>query len=66
MNKSNNDKNIRIRRNSIIFALLMVICQAGLTAIYGITFKINSGQINTSSIITAIALAILVVGGTNN
>ena len=65
MKRSNKDENRTIRRNNIIFALLMVICQAGFSAIYGITFKINSGQINASSIITAIALAILVVGGTN-
>lgn len=62
----NKDQNRTIRRNTIVFAILMLICQIGFSVIYGITFKINSALLNTSSIITAIALAILVVAGTTD
>jgi hypothetical protein len=41
----------------------MLLLQVGLSLIYGFLIKVPAVQMNTSSIIEAIGLAILVIGG---
>jgi uncharacterized membrane protein (DUF485 family) len=53
-----------IKRNAFIFGITMLLLQVGLSLIYGFLIKVPAVQMNTSSIIEAIGLAILVVGGT--
>ena len=52
-----------INRNALIFSIIMLLLQVGLSLIYGFLVKVPAIQINTSSVIEAIALAILVIGG---
>lgn len=41
----------------------MILLQVGFSLIYGFTMNIKPMQFNTSSILTTIQLAILIVGG---
>lgn len=66
MNHSSKDQNRKLRRNTIVFGIMMVLSQIGFSIVYGVTFQINSSVINISSILTVIALAILVIGGKKN
>lgn len=65
MNNANKNQNRKIRRNTIVFAILMVLTQIGASAIYGATFRINPSITSTASITNTIGLAILVVAGKN-
>jgi hypothetical protein len=63
MNPSSKIQNRILRRNTIVFAILMVLSQIAFSIIYGVTIKIPSAAINISSVVTATALAILVIAG---
>lgn len=66
MNHPSKDHNRKLRRNTIVFAILMIISQIGFSVLYGLTFQIYPSAVNVSSIIIAIALAILIIGGKSN
>jgi predicted membrane protein len=65
MNNANKNQSRKIRRNTIVFAILMILAQIGASAIYGATFRINHGITSTASVTNIIGLAILVIAGNN-
>jgi hypothetical protein len=52
-----------VQRNSLFFAIAMTALQVGLSLVYGFLILIPGQLINVGSIITMIALAILIVAG---
>lgn len=52
-----------IQRNSLIFAIAMTLLQVGLSLIYGFLIMIPGQYVNIGSVVTMIALAILIVAG---
>ena len=52
-----------VRRNAMIFAVLMVLLQIGFSLIYGFLITIPAITFNSSSILVTIGLAILIVAG---
>lgn len=65
MNNANKNQNRKIRRNSIVFSILMILTQIGASVIYGVTFKTTSSITSIASVISTISLAILVIAGKN-
>lgn len=65
MNQSSKDQNRKIRRNTIVFGIMMLLSQLAISIIYAATFKIPTSTVNINSVVTAVALAILVVAGKN-
>lgn len=55
-----------VYRNSLIFAILMIIIQVAVCLIYGLLFYAPPQLINVSSIITTIGLAILIIAGNHS
>lgn len=58
--------NRKLRRNTIVFAIMMALSQIGFSVLYGVTFQVYASTINIASIIVAIGLAVLVVAGKSN
>lgn len=65
MNNANKNQNRKMRRNTIVFAILMILTQIGASVIYGATFRTNASITSTASVTNTISLAILVVAGKN-
>lgn len=55
---------IPIKRNALIFGIVMLFLQIGFTLIYGFLITVPTHTLNTGSILVAIGLAILVIAGT--
>lgn len=52
-----------IQRNALIFSIFMGLLQIGLSFLYGFLIFIPTQYINIGSVITMIALAILIIAG---
>lgn len=63
LRKTNSYESERLQRNSLIFGILMILLQIGLSLVYGFLINIEAVQLNVSSIIIIIGLAILIIGG---
>jgi hypothetical protein len=52
-----------VRRNTLVFAILLVLLQIGISLVYGFFFFAPPNLINVGSVVTTIGLAILIVAG---
>lgn len=52
-----------LRRNSLVFGIIMVGLQIGLSLVYGFLINVQHVQLNISSVVVTIGLAILVIAG---
>lgn len=66
MNNNNKNTNPRLKKNTFIFGIIMIICQTGIVIAYSLGFTVPASGFNVSSAINTVILAILVVAGTNH
>lgn len=61
--KQENYNSLPIKRNALIFGIIMIALQIGFSLVYGFLITVPPHALNTGSILIAIGLAILVIAG---